>query len=85
MAVKKSRFLESIERARAAATQLARPEAKPLEEMSGTELDAALIEARREAVAANRAVAAAAAEQTRPPTLAATFRELQRGKKNHWR
>jgi hypothetical protein len=77
-------FIKQIERARAAA-QPARPEAKPLEEMSSTELDAALIEARREAVAANRAVAAAAAEYTRPPTLAATLAELQRGRRNHWR
>jgi hypothetical protein len=53
--------------------------------MSGDELDAALIEARREAVAANRAVAAAAAEYTRPPTLAATLADLQRGRRNHWR
>ncbi len=81
----KSRFLEQIARAREASTQPARPAEKPVEEMSGTELDAALIEARREAVAANRAVAEAAAEYTRPPTLAANLRELQRGKKNHWR
>ncbi len=77
-------FLKQIEQARAAA-QTTRPEEKPVEEMSGTELDAALIEARREAVAANRAVAAAAAEYTRPPTLAAKFRELQRGKRKTWR
>jgi hypothetical protein len=81
-------FLAHIERQRSrAATQPTRPAGKPLEEMSGTELDAALIEARREAVAANRAVAAAAAaaEYTRPPTLAAKLRELQRGQKKHWR
>jgi len=78
-------FLAQIQRAREA-TQPARPEEKPVEEMSGTELDQALIEARREAVAANRAVAeAVAAEQTRPPTLAAKLRELQGGKKKHWR
>ena len=77
-------FLAQIERARAA-TQPTRPAGKPVEEMSGAELDAALIEARREAVAANRAVAAAAAEYTRPPTLAAKLAELQRGKRNHWR
>jgi hypothetical protein len=78
-------FLAHIERQRSrAATQPTRPAGKPLEEMSGTELDAALIEARREAVAANRAVAAAAAEYTRPPTLAAKLRELQSGKKKHW-
>ncbi len=82
---RESKFLESIERARAAATQPARPEEKPVEEMSGADLDAALIEARREAVEAHRAVAVVAAEQTRAPTLAATLRELQRGRRNHWR
>ncbi len=76
----KSRFLESLERSRAAATQPARPTEKPLEEMSSTELDAALIEARREAVAANRAVAAAA-EYTRPPTLAGVLADLKRSKR----
>jgi hypothetical protein len=30
-------------------------------------------------------VAVVAAEQTRAPTLAATLRELQRGRRNHWR
>ncbi len=77
-------FIKQIERARAA-TLPSRPAQKPVEEMSGTELDAALIEARREAVAANRAVAAAAAEYTRPPTLAAKLADLQRGKRKHWR
>ncbi len=77
-------FLAQIQRARAA-TQTTSPATKPVEEMSGDELDAALIEARREAVAANRAVAAAAAEYTRPPTLAATLADLQRGRRNHWR
>ena len=77
-------FIKHIERARAA-TQPARPADKAIQEMSSAELDAALIEARREAVAANRAVAAAAAEQTRPPTLAATLAELQRGKSKSWR
>ena len=78
-------FLAQIQRARAAA-QTTRPAEKAIEEMSSAELDQALIEARREAVAANRAVAeAVAAEQTRPPTLAAKLRELQGGKKKHWR
>jgi len=77
----KSRFLEQIARAREA-SQPTRPAQKPVEEMSGDELDQALVEARREAVAANRAVAAAAAEHTRPATLAATLRELKRGKRN---
>jgi hypothetical protein len=77
-------FIKQIERARAAA-QTTRPEEKPLEELTSAELDQALVEARREAVAANRAVAAAAAEYTRPPTLAAKLAELQRGKRHHWR
>ena len=77
-------FLAQIQRAKAA-TQATSPATKPVEELSGAELDQALIDARREAVAANRAVVEAAAEHTRPPTLAATFRELQRGKKHHWR
>ncbi len=85
MAVKKSKFLESIARAREASTPRAGSAEKPVEEMSGAELDAALVDARREAVAANRAVAAAAAEYTRPPTLAAKLAELQRGKRHHWR
>ncbi len=78
-------FIKQIERARAA-TQPARPADKPVEEMTGAELDQALVEARREAVRANRAVAVAAAdERSRPPTLAAKLADLQRGKRNHWR
>ncbi len=86
MAVKKSRFLESIERARAAA-QTTRPADKPLEEMTSTELDAALVEARREATAANRAVAEAlAAEHNRPPsTLAAVLADLKRSRRRNRR
>ncbi len=78
-------FIKHIERSRAAATQPARPEEKPLEEMSSTELDEALRLARVEAIEAHKAVAAVAAEQTRPPTLAAKLAELQRGKRKHWR
>ncbi len=78
-------FLAHIERQRSrAATQPARPEEKPVEEMSGTELDQALIEARREAVAANRAVAAAA-EYTRPPTLAGVLADLKRTRRRNRR
>jgi predicted regulator of Ras-like GTPase activity (Roadblock/LC7/MglB family) len=78
-------FIKHIERARAAATVRARPAEKAVEELSGDELHQALVDARREAVAANRAVAEAAAEHTRPPTLAAKLAELQRGKRKHWR
>jgi hypothetical protein len=73
-------FIKQIERARAA-TQPTRPAEKPVEQMTQAELDEALIEARREALAANRAVAAVAAEQTRPPTLAAVLADLQRRKR----
>jgi hypothetical protein len=86
VAVKKSRFLESIERSRAAASQPARPEEKPVDEMSADELAEAHRVALIRSTEAQRAVVAAAAEYTRPPTtLAANLRELQRGKKNHWR
>jgi hypothetical protein len=78
-------FIKQIERARAAA-QPTRPERKPVEELSGAELDQALVEARREAVAANRAVAeAAAAERTRPPTLAAVLADLKRSRRRNRR
>ena len=77
-------FLAHIERARAA-TQPTRPAQKPVEQMTQAELDAALVESKREVIEANRAVAAVAAEQTRPPTLAGKLRELQRLKKKHWR
>ncbi len=77
-------FIKQIERARAA-TQPTRATEKPTDQMTQAELDAALVESKREVIEANRAVAAVAAEQTRPPTLAATLRELQRGKKKHWR
>jgi hypothetical protein len=53
--------------------------------MTQAELDAALVESKREVIEANRAVAAVAAEYTRPPTLAAKLAELQRGKRKHWR
>ncbi len=75
-------FIKQIERARAAA-QTTRPEEKPLEELTSAELDQALVEARREAVAANRAVAA---EQTRPPaTLAAVLADLKRSRRRNRR
>jgi uncharacterized protein (DUF2342 family) len=77
-------FLAQIQRAKAA-SQATRPATKPVEELTSTELDEALRLARIEAVEANRAVAAVAAEQTRPPTLAGKLAELQRGKRNHWR
>jgi hypothetical protein len=55
--------------------------------MTSTELDAALVEARREAIAANRAVAEAlAAEHNRPPsTLAAVLADLKRSRRRNRR
>ncbi len=77
-------FIKHIERARAAA-QPARPEEKPVGEMNDAEMDAALRQAKVEVIEANRAVAEAAAEYTRAPSLAAKFCELQRGKRKTWR
>jgi hypothetical protein len=74
-------FIKHIERARAAATQPARPEEKPVGEMTQAELDEALRLARVEAIEANRAVAAAAAEHTRPATLAGVLADLKRSKR----
>ncbi len=80
MAVKKSRFLESIERARAAASQPARPEEKPAEQMTSTELDEAMRAAKVEVVEANRALAqAVVTERTRPATsLSQVLGDLKR-------
>ncbi len=77
-------FIKQIERARAAA-QTTSPTRKPVEQMTQAELDAALVESKREVIEANRAVAAVAAEYTRTPTLAAKLRDLQRGKRKSWR
>jgi fructose-1,6-bisphosphatase len=77
-------FIKQIERARAAA-QTTRPTEKNISEMTQEELDVALVDSKRRVVEANRAVAAVAAEYTRPPTLAAKLAELQRGKRKHWR
>lgn len=69
MAVKKSRFLEQIARAREASTQPARPPEKPVAEMTSDELDEQMRLAKVEVVEANRALAAAVAdERTRPAT-----------------
>jgi len=82
----KSRFLESIERARAA-TQTARPAEKNISEMTNSELDEAMRLAKVEVVEANRALAAAVAdEQTRPPaTLGAVLSDLKRTRRRRMR
>ncbi len=82
----KSKFLEQIQRARAA-TQTTRPEEKAREEMSQSELDEALVEAKREAIEANKALAQTlAAEHNRPPsTLAAVLADLKRSKRRNRR
>ena len=77
-------FLAHIERARAA-TQPARPAEKPVEQMTQAELDAALVESKREVIEAYRAVAAAAAEYTRPPTLAGVLADLKRTRRRRMR
>ena len=77
-------FIRQIERARAA-TQPTRPAEKNISEMTQAELDAALVESKREVIEANRAVAAAAAEQTRPPTLAAVLADLKRSRRRNRR
>ncbi len=84
MAAKKSAFLQSIERARAA-TQTARPAEKNISEMTSAELDEAMRLAKVEVVEANRAVAAVAAEYTRPPTLAGVLADLKRTRRRRMR
>ena len=79
-------FLAQIARAKAA-SQPARPEEKPVAEMSDSEMDAALRQARVEAIEANRALAQAAAdERNRPPaTLAAVLGDLKKSRRRNWR
>ncbi len=79
-------FIKQIERARAA-TQPARPAAKPVAEMSQAELDEAMRLAKVEVVEANRALAAAVAdERTRPATtLSQVLGGLQKSKRRSWR
>ncbi len=79
-------FLAQIQRAKAA-TETARPAEKNISEMTSAELDEAMRLAKVEVVEANRALAAAVAdERTRPATtLGAKLSELQRGKRRHWR
>ncbi len=76
-------FLAHIERARAAATPRARSAEKPAEEMTSTELDEAMRLAKVEVVEANRALAAAVAdERTRPATsLSQVLGELKRSRR----
>ncbi len=79
-------FLAQIQRAREA-TQTTSPAEKPVGEMTQAELDEAMRLAKVEVVEANRALAAAVAdERTRPATtLGAVLGELQRGKRKTWR
>ncbi len=75
-------FIKQIERARAA-TQTARPAEKNISEMTNSELDEAMRLAKLEVVEANRALAAAVAdERTRPPTsLSQVLGDLKRSKR----
>jgi len=79
----KSKFLEQIARAREASTQPTRPTQKPVEEMTSTELDEAMRLAKVEVVEANRALAAAVAdERERPATsLSQVLGDLKRSKR----
>jgi nickel-dependent lactate racemase len=81
----KSKFLEQIARAREA-SQPARPAEKPAEQMTSTELDEAMRLAKLEVVEANRALAAAVAdERTRPATLGAVLSDLKRSRRRNRR
>jgi hypothetical protein len=82
----KSRFLEQIARAREAA-QTTRPAQKPVAEMSSDELDEQMRLAKVEVVEANRALAAAVAdERTRPATsLSQVLGDLKRSRRRNWR
>jgi hypothetical protein len=83
----KSKFLESIERSRAAAARAPRSAEKPVAEMSSDELDEAMRLAKVEVVEANRALAAAVAdERTRPATsLSQVLGDLKRSRRRSWR
>jgi hypothetical protein len=80
-------FIKNIERARAAATQPTRPTEKPVGEMTSTELDEAMRQAKVEVVEANRALAQAVAdERTRPATtLGAVLSDLKRSRRRNRR
>ncbi len=74
-------FIKHIERARAA--ERARSPEKPAEELTSDELDEAMRLAKAEVVEANRALAAAAAdERTRPATsLSQVLGDLKRSRR----
>ncbi len=80
-------FIKHIERARAAATQPARPAQKSVEELTSTELDEAMRQAKVEVVEANRALAQAVAdERTRPATsLSQVLGDLKRTRRRNRR
>ncbi len=79
----KAKFLESLERGREASTQPARPAEKPVGEMTSDELDEAMRLAKVEVVEANRALAAAVAdERERPATsLSQVLGDLKRNRR----
>jgi len=80
-------FLAHIERARAAAPPTPVSAEKPAAEMTSDELDEAMRLAKVEVVEANRALAAAVAdERTRPAaTLGAVLSELKRTRRRNRR
>jgi hypothetical protein len=75
-------FLDQIARARAA-TETTSPTQKPVAEMSSTELDEAMRQAKVEVVEANRALAQAVAdERSRPATsLSQVLGDLKRSRR----
>ncbi len=79
-------FIKQIERARAA-TQTTRPEAKPTDQMTSTELDEAMRLAKVEVVEANRALAAAVADERERPatTLSQVLGDLKRSRRRNRR
>ncbi len=80
-------FIKHIEKARAAATPTSVSAEKPAEQMTSTELDEAMRLAKVEVVEANRALAAAVAdERTRPATsLSQVLGELKRTRRRNRR
>ena len=79
-------FIKQIERARAA-TQQTRPAEKNISEMTSAELDEAMRSAKVEVVEANRALAAAVAdERERPATsLSQVLGDLKRSRRRNRR
>jgi DNA-directed RNA polymerase specialized sigma24 family protein len=93
----RNNFLDQIRRAREAAekpSEATERETKPIEQMSGEELDEALNQARRDLLDAQHAelrereiarVSSAPPQPQRATTLQDVLRDKQRGKRATWR